>query len=112
VVEGPSMVRAGGRYYLFYSGNDWSSRSYAVGFALCRAPVGPCAKPSPAVACGASRTIAWPGGQEFFTDAGGQLWMAYYAYTELDVGDPNSRRLHLMRVAFDSAGAPVLNPSG
>jgi hypothetical protein len=64
------------------------------------------------VAFGGSGTIAGPGGQEFFTDAGGQLWMAYHAYTEPNVGYPNSRRLHLMRVAFDPAGAPVLNPSG
>jgi Glycosyl hydrolases family 43 len=112
VVEGPSMVRAGGRYYLFYSGNDWSSRSYAVGFAACAAPTGPCAKPSPAVAFAANGTIAGPGGQEFFADAGGQLWMAYHAYTEPNVGYPNSRRLHLMRVGFDPAGALVLNPSG
>jgi hypothetical protein len=72
----------------------------------------PCAKPSRTVAFGGSGTIAGPGGQEFFTDAGGQLWMAYHAYTEPNVGYPNSRRLHLMRVAFDPAGAPVLNPSG
>src|SRR5262249_28230128 len=33
VVEGRSMVHVGGRYFLFYSGNDWSSRNYAVGYA-------------------------------------------------------------------------------
>jgi Glycosyl hydrolases family 43 len=112
IVEGPSMVRVGGRYYLFYSGNDWGTRSYAVGYAVCPGPTGPCAKPSPAVAFAANGSIGGPGGQEFFADASGQLWMAYHAWTEPNVGYPNSRRLHLMRVGFDPAGAPVLNPSG
>lgn len=112
VVEGPAMVRVGGRYYLFYSGNNWSSRDYAVGYAVCAGPTGPCTKPSPSTVLGTTGTIAGPGGQEFFTDATGQLWMAYHAYTEPAVGYPNSRRLHLLRVALDPNGAPVLNPSG
>jgi len=61
---------------------------------------------------GASGTIAGPGGQEFFADPAGRLWMAYHAYTEPDVGYPNSRRLHVLRVALDPNGVPVLNPSG
>lgn len=112
VVEGPSMVHVRGRYFLFYSGNDWSSRNYAVGYAVCAGPTGPCTKPSRSPVLGTTGTIAGPGGQEFFTDTGGQLWMAYHAYTEPNVGYPNSRRLHLLRVALDPIGAPVLNPSG
>jgi beta-xylosidase len=112
VVEGPSMVRAAGHYYLFYSANEWRGRDYAVGYAVCDSPAGPCAKPSQTAAFGSSGTIIGPGGQEFFTDGGGQLWMAYHAYTDPNVGYPNSRRLHLMRVAFDPSGVPVLQPSG
>jgi hypothetical protein len=112
VVEGPSMVRAGGRYYLFYSGSHWDTANYAVGYAVCESPTGPCTKPSPAASFGTSGTIVAPGGQEFFTDAGGQLWMAYHAYTDPNVGYPNSRRLHLMPVAFDPSGVPVLQPPG
>ena len=34
-VEAPDLVLANGRYFLFYSGNDWNSANYAVGVAQC-----------------------------------------------------------------------------
>jgi beta-xylosidase len=42
VVEGPEMLRHGGRYYLFYSGGNYNDDSYAVGYATCTGPLGPC----------------------------------------------------------------------
>jgi predicted NBD/HSP70 family sugar kinase len=42
VVEGPEMIRRGGRYYLFYSGDAYNNDSYAVGYATCGGPLGPC----------------------------------------------------------------------
>lgn len=42
VVEGPEMRRHGGRYFLFYSGGNFDDDSYAVGYATCRGPLGPC----------------------------------------------------------------------
>jgi beta-xylosidase len=42
VVEGPTMWKHGGRYVLFYSGNDYASDAYAVGYATCKGPLGPC----------------------------------------------------------------------
>ncbi len=43
VVEAPEMVRHDGRYYLFYSGGNYEDDSYAVGYATCAGPLGPCA---------------------------------------------------------------------
>jgi Glycosyl hydrolases family 43 len=111
VVEGPSMTTAGGRYYLFYSAAKWSTRDYAIGYALCDSPLGPCRKPQEVPVFASRDAIAGPGGQELFTDAGGRLWMAYHGYTEPNVGYPNSRRLHLLPVGFDAAGVPVLLPA-
>ena len=42
VVEGPEMIRHDGRYYLFYSGGNFDDDSYAVGYATCSGPLGPC----------------------------------------------------------------------
>ena len=42
VVEGPEMRRHGGRLYLFYSGGNYNDDSYAVGYATCKGPLGPC----------------------------------------------------------------------
>ena len=65
VVEGPSMVDHEGRKYLFFSGNAWDSDRYAVGYAVCDTPQGPCAKqPGPWLA--SSLEAQGPGGQEFY----------------------------------------------
>lgn len=43
VVEAPQMVVHDGRYWLFYSGADYGGPAYAVGYATCQGPFGPCA---------------------------------------------------------------------
>ncbi|MCZ7536613.1 MAG: glycoside hydrolase family 43 protein [Acidimicrobiia bacterium] len=106
VVEGPSMFSDSGRWYLFYSGGDWKTREYAVGYALCDGPAGPCVKPAAAPILASDGRIAGPGGQELFRDTSGESWMAFHAYTEPDVGYPSSRTLHLLRVGF-TGGAPA-----
>lgn len=45
VVEAPTMVRRGERYHLFYSGNFFGNRNYAVGYLVCASPRGPCRDP-------------------------------------------------------------------
>lgn len=45
VVEAPTMVRRPSGYYLFYSGNFYGNRNYAVGYLKCASPRGPCADP-------------------------------------------------------------------
>ncbi len=110
VVEAPSMVALpGGGYGLFYSGSDWNSRRYGVGFARCASPAGPCAKPVRGPVLASHDAVAGPGGAELFTDAMGGTWMAYHAFSEPDVGYPSSRLLRLARVTF-SGGLPVFAP--
>jgi beta-xylosidase len=40
VVEGPSIIKKNGTYYLIYSGNDYRSPDYGVGYATAKAPLG------------------------------------------------------------------------
>jgi beta-xylosidase len=48
VIEGGSVVKRGGFYYLIYSGNAFNSARYAVGVARARSPLGPFEKrPAP-----------------------------------------------------------------
>ncbi|HEX9991752.1 MAG TPA: glycoside hydrolase family 43 protein [Acidimicrobiales bacterium] len=106
VVEGPSMVEVDGAYHLFYSGNDWNSAAYAVGWAACDGPAGPCRKgDGPVLASGGG--LAGPGGQELFRDGDGRLRMAYHAWLASDVGYPNRRLLQLATVRFED-GRPVV----
>jgi len=100
VVEGPSMVDHEGRKYLFYSGNAWDSDRYAIGYAVCDTPQGPCAKQAgPWLA--SSPGAQGPGGQEFFTDRSGRLWMVLHAWIHGKVGYPDGRRnVFVVPVAF------------
>lgn len=41
VIEGPSLMKQDGVYYLLYSGNDYRSPNYGVGFATSSSPLGP-----------------------------------------------------------------------
>lgn len=44
VAEGPTILKDGGRYYFFYSSNDFRNPDYAVGYAVADSPLGPWAK--------------------------------------------------------------------
>ena len=111
-IEAPAMVRAEDRCFLFYSANWWESDRYAVGYATCREVLGRCRKATrwgPWVSSTAD--AAGPGGQEFFTDATGGLWMAYHAWDRTRVGYAagGARSLWTDRVTFVD-GRPVLGP--
>ena len=42
IIEAPDMVFAGGRYWLFFSGNWFNEPHYGIGLAQCAGPAGPC----------------------------------------------------------------------
>ena len=104
LIEAPAMVRRGDRYYLFYSGNRWESTGYGIGYAISRTASGPFRKVTrsrPWLGTGAA--VAGPGGQEFFTDRGGGIWMAFHGWAPGVVGYAAGgvRALHLARIGFD-----------
>lgn len=41
IMEGPTVIKLDGVYYLFYSANHFESIDYAVGYAVARSPLGP-----------------------------------------------------------------------
>jgi beta-xylosidase len=80
VVEGPMLWKHDGHYFLFYSGNVYSGAGYAVGYATCRSPLGPCKdaaeNPILETTCGARG----PGHDALIEDAAGQTWIVYHAW--------------------------------
>lgn len=110
VLEGPSMVRQDGRYWLFYSANFWDSSSYAIGYAICTTPAGPCVKPQSGPIVGSYGPTAGPGGPSVFRDGNGALWLAYHAWTSGIVGysSGGARSLRIDKVD-DVAGRPVVH---
>ena len=92
LVEAPSMVAHEGRYYLFYSGNDWATVAYGVGYAVCDSPLGPCTKPGAGPWLGSTDKAEGPGGAEVFADEQGRLWMVFHAWVGGKVGYPDGAR--------------------
>jgi hypothetical protein len=110
-VEAPDLVIAGGRYYLFFSGNNWNSGNYAVGVATCSGPLGPCRDATPDAILTSGPGMDGPGGESVFTDAAGNFWIAFHAWVPGAVGFPNSRDLYIRPLSF-SGPVPVVAPSG
>lgn len=109
LIENPAMVLDSGRYYLFYSGNWWASPDYAVGYAVCETVIGPCQKPLNEPLFKYTAEVTGPGGQSFFADRKGNLWMAYHAWTGPNVGYPGgARSLRIEPVRFED-GRPVIH---
>jgi len=98
VVEGPEMVAVDGTLLLFYSGNDWATRHYAIGYAVCETVTGPCTKPQGSPLHASTTHAAGPGGQTVVL-AGGEVGLAYHAWLPGHVNTRNGeRRLYLGRV--------------
>ena len=80
-IEGPSMVYADGKYFLFYSGGNYWQSGYSMGYAVCTTPLGPCVDKTAAKPWLATHGNAkGPGGGSFFSDAAGALYIAYHAW--------------------------------
>jgi beta-xylosidase len=111
LIEGPSMFRSGTQTHLLYSGGWYESAQYAVGWATCDGPAGPCKKMTlDAPLVKSTSTLLGPGGQELFDDADGRLWMAYHAWTAPNAtyAAGGARALRFSRVDLTS-GTPVFS---
>ena len=81
VVENPGMITYRGKHYLFYSANDWNSRHYAEGVAVCRTPLGPCVKQGPGPVMSSAGNRLGRAGASPFLDPQGRLRLGYHYWT-------------------------------
>ena len=91
VIEAPAMIRYAGRYYLFYSGNHYATDRYAIGYATCTGPLGPCQRASTGPLLATDDVLAGPGAQSPIVDQDGRLRLAYSAWRTGHVGYPTSK---------------------
>lgn len=113
IVEAPSMFfrRDDGKFYLFYSGNTYTTGAYAVGVARGSAPLGPFTKLGGPVLSSANG-VAGPGSSGVIRDRVDSPWIYYHGWTEPNVGYANggSRRMMLSPLRFDAQGRPTITP--
>ncbi len=107
-IEGPSMVRIDDTWLLVYSANAWNSDRYAVGYATCAGPLGPCTRPAgDNVLLRSDGKVAGPGGAEVFRRADGRWGVAYAGWDPRAIGPPNPRRLHVGLLQLTPVGPTI-----
>jgi beta-xylosidase len=107
-VEAPTMWKEKGRYFLFYSANAYNTRDYAVGYATCRGPSGPCADSKDNPILSSACRAAGPGHQTVIRDARGRTWLVYHAWPPGKIGAVTpGRQLWIDRLDW-RGGKPVV----
>jgi beta-xylosidase len=76
-IEGPDLVAAPRGWWLFYSGGNWRSSSYATGIAWCPALDGPCRDALDVALLPSTTAMRTPSGLSTFADARGRTWAAF-----------------------------------
>jgi beta-xylosidase len=107
VVEAPSMWLEDGSHYLFFSGEAYDGEAYAVGYATCAGPLGPCVdaaeNPILKTACRAHG----PGHQALVRDGDGATWIVYHAWDAAF----ERRQIWLDRIRWEDAKPVVDGPT-
>jgi beta-xylosidase len=111
VVEGSFVVRRGGWFYMFYSGNACCGRrcDYALGVARARKLLGPWEK-NPANPILAENNV-WqcPGHGSIVTSKQGTDYLLYHAYRKSDTAFHIGREALLDEVKWEASGWPSIN---
>lgn len=106
LVEAPTIWKNNGRYYLFYSANNFTTPRYAIGYAVSDHLWGPYYKSSaPWLVSSPQAGLVGPGGQDIVIGPDGQTWMLFHAWSP-----GKYRALHAAPVEW-VAGRPHLRPT-
>ena len=110
LVEAPEMVVHGRAFVLFYSANDYASPLYGIGYASCRAPLGPCTDRSTKSIIASNLVAAGPGHCFPFT-VGGRSYLLYHAWPPEAVGSQSPGRQLWLEPLTWHGDVPVVHPS-
>ncbi|HZB96473.1 MAG TPA: glycoside hydrolase family 43 protein, partial [Herpetosiphonaceae bacterium] len=114
VVEAPEMVKHDDKYYLLFSANNYAGVDYAVGYASCKSPTGPCqdAPENPILKSDLKDKppVIGPGG-ESMTTFGSETWMLYHAWEVTAAGLGDRRLMWIDRVTWEDGKPHVHGPT-
>jgi beta-xylosidase len=115
VVEAPTMVKHGDKYFLFFSANSYGGLEYAVGYATCETVTGPCtdAPENPILKSQLQKPpdmLIGPGHQTLIR-VDDQDWLVYHGWEVLTGGRKGDRRLMYMnRLEWQDSKPVVVGP--
>lgn len=108
----PERKKHGGEYFLLYSANEFMTDAYAIGYATCESPTGPCHKPRRSPLLASKGPVRGPGAGKVFATGEGRTLISYHAWAAPEVGYPEGRRgLYLEVVSFGADGPVVHGPT-
>lgn len=104
-LEGPSVVKREGQYWMTFSGGAWTGPGYAVSWASAPTPLGPWthAPEHSAPVLGTGPTLTGPGHNSLVVGPDGQDVIAFHSWS----GDGSRRELHLAGIRFTATGPTV-----
>ena len=112
VVEAPTMWKHDGKYYLFFSGNNYAGIEYAVGYANCETALGPCedAPENPILASRMTEKpfVIGPGHQTIIEDDDGETWLVYHVWEVTSASTRGSSRFMWIDKLEWKDGKPVV----
>ena len=105
IMEGPTVIKLDGVYYLFYSANHFMNIDYAVGYATASSPLGPWKKYSgnPII----HRDIVKENGTghgDIFTDSVGKYYYVYHVHASDTAVSPRKTRIVPLHLKKSDAG--------
>jgi hypothetical protein len=110
LVEAPDMVAVDGTTWLFYSGNWFNEPDYAIGFARCTGPLGPCADVTTHPLLASNFQGRGPGEESLFENGQG-IFMLYTPFLYNSFGYSAPRPVLMVRLGFGPFG-PYLGSPG
>lgn len=99
VSEGPTVVKIGKTYYLFYSCNDYRNIDYAVGYATSKSPLGPWTKHGEPIIVRGVIGANGTGHGDLFRDSNGD-WR-YVFHTHYSATQVSPRKTAIVTLDFD-----------
>ncbi len=113
VIEAPTVLERDGTYYMFYSGGNFASAGYAVGYATADNVKGPYKDSADNPILVSKDSAAGPGHQSIVADKDGDLWMAYHAWDVKRIGEGagGQRKMWLDPLVFEGDKPVVQGPT-
>jgi hypothetical protein len=109
IVEAPDMVLVKGIYWLFYSGNWFNESAYAIGFARCTGPLGPCADVTAQPLLASNAQGQGPGEESLFENSQG-VYLLYSPFLYNSFGYSAPRPVLMVRLGFGPLGPYLASP--
>jgi beta-xylosidase len=107
VNEGAALLKHQGKYYLTYSGNDYQSQQYGIGYAVADSLEGPWKKAEENPILQSPGDLVGVGHHAFFRDKEGRLMAAFHAHNSRTAVHP--RLMHIATAYFQD-GRLVISP--